>query len=240
MRFAVRLFLFMSILAVAVIETAAWFARHPQDLPWTALDLNRPAGRFTTAKLAALANDPAQCRTLLKAAGAPVRSAPDRRGGPECGYDNGVILSGGGGGDPLRFAPAAPVAACQVAAGVHLWRRDVVQPAAERFLGTTVTAIDHAGSYSCRRLYGRASGPWSEHARANAFDVLGFRLADGRTVSVLRDWPRDSAEGRFLREVHAGGCRIFTTVLGPEYNAAHRNHFHLDLAARPGGWSACR
>ena len=40
-------------------------------------------------------------------------------------------------------------------------------------------AIDHFGSYSCRRLYGRDEGAWSEHARANAVDIAGFRLGDG-------------------------------------------------------------
>ena len=27
-------------------------------------------------------------------------------------------------------------------------------------------------------------------------------------------------------------CRHFGTVLGPEANEAHRNHFHLDMAER--------
>jgi len=36
----------------------------------------------------------------------------------------------------------------------------------------------------------------------------------------------------FLRKVHESACGIFTTVLGPEANEAHRNHLHLDLAQR--------
>jgi hypothetical protein len=39
-------------------------------------------------------------------------------------------------------------------------------------------------------------------------------------------------EGAFLRRLHRGACGIFSTVLGPEANEAHRNHFHFDLAAR--------
>jgi hypothetical protein len=39
-------------------------------------------------------------------------------------------------------------------------------------------------------------------------------------------------EGAFLRRLHRGACGIFSTVLGPEANDAHRNHFHLDLAPR--------
>jgi hypothetical protein len=42
----------------------------------------------------------------------------------------------------------------------------------------------------------------------------------------------DTAEGQFLRRMHEGACGIFGTVLGPEANEAHRNHLHLDLAAR--------
>ncbi len=42
-------------------------------------------------------------------------------------------------------------------------------------------------------------------------------------------------EGAFLRKLHAGACGPFTTVLGPEANEAHRNHFHFDLAERRRG-----
>jgi hypothetical protein len=41
-----------------------------------------------------------------------------------------------------------------------------------------------------------------------------------------------SAEARFLRRLHAGACGTFGTVLGPDANEAHRNHFHFDLAPR--------
>jgi hypothetical protein len=40
------------------------------------------------------------------------------------------------------------------------------------------------------------------------------------------------AEAAFLNEIHAGGCTLFGTVLGPRANAAHKNHFHYDLAER--------
>ncbi len=39
----------------------------------------------------------------------------------------------------------------------------------------------------------------------------------------------------FLHAAHRSACRIFGTVLGPEANAAHRNHFHVDMALRPRG-----
>ncbi len=39
-------------------------------------------------------------------------------------------------------------------------------------------------------------------------------------------------QAQFLREAHAAACRIFGTTLGPEANADHRNHFHVDMAER--------
>ncbi|MCW3798574.1 extensin family protein [Sphingomonas sp. BN140010] len=237
---AVRWFLLFCVLAVAVIELKARFDRRPQDLPWTALRLDDPVGRFTAGKIAALGEAPAQCRALLAAAGTRDRAAPPRRPAPTCGYDDGMILAGGNarqGG----FAPAGLVTSCPVATALLLWDERVVQPAARRHFGTSVTAFSHAGSFSCRRLYGRASGAWSEHATADAVDILGFRLTDGRTVSVLRDWPGSGQDAAFLRDARDGACRLFTTVLSPDYNAAHRDHLHLDTAYRgPGGWRACR
>jgi hypothetical protein len=65
-------------------------------------------------------------------------------------------------------------------------------------------------------------------------EASGRRRSDERKtmtdVPVISE-PR-TPEAAFLRDVHAGACRIFGTVLGPEANEAHRNHLHLDLARR--------
>ena len=111
-----------------------------------------------------------------------------------------------------------------------------MQPLARRLLGAPVVRIDHFGSFACRTIGGEAGGRRSEHARANAFDVAGFVLANGRAVRVARDWNAAGPPGRFLREVHAGACRFWNVVLGPDYNAAHRDHVHLDR----GAFRACR
>lgn len=240
MRRALLWFFLLSFLAVIVIELRAWFDRHPQDLPWTELELDQPIGRFTAGKLAALGTEPAQCRALLQEAGSPDRPVPDRTIGTQCGYRDGVRL-GQGGARIARFSPGGLVTSCPVASALLLWDERVVQPAARRHLGSAVVAIQHAGSFSCRRLYGRQTGGWSEHATADAVDVLGFRLADGRVVSVLHGWRGDGEETAFLRQVRDGACQLFTTVLSPDYNAAHRDHLHLDAAYRgPAGWRACR
>ena len=239
MRAAVLFFVIATAIAVAVVEGAAYVALHRQDFAWTRLDLDDPVGQATGPKLAALAQEPQRCRSLLADIGDADRPVPPRRAGADCGYDDGMRLLPES-ERSIGFAPRAPVTSCPVAAGLALWERDVVQPAALKHLGRRVAAIDHAGSYSCRRLYGRSEGAFSEHATANAFDVLGFRLSDGRTVSVLRDWPSDGPDAAFLRDVRDGGCRLFATVLSPDYNAAHADHLHLDQARRGGGWRMCR
>ena len=240
MRRAIVLFILLSIAAVLVIEALSWMQRNRHELPWTELDLNAPVGRFTAAKIAGLGENAPRCRLLLRGAGALDRPAPPRIVSEDCGYRDGTRIVDGNARD-AGFSPEGLVTSCPAAAALLLWDQRVVQPAARRHFGTGVTDLLHAGSFSCRRLYGRESGPWSEHATADAVDILGFRLENGRQVSVLRDWSGRGPEAAFLRDVRDGACRLFTTVLSPDYNAAHRDHFHLDVADRGGmGWRACR
>lgn len=240
MRRAVAWFVVLSLVAVALIELRNWIATHPQDLPWAEFDFDQPVGRFTAGQIAALRDEPDQCRAMLLGSGTADRAAPERSAGPECGYSDGILVRSGG----ARIASPAPaglVTSCPVASALALWDERVVQPAARHHFGEGVAALEHAGSYSCRRLYGRESGGWSEHSTANAVDIVGFRLTDGRTVSVLRDWPSEGEDAAFLREVRDGACGLFTTVLSPDYNAAHADHLHLDSANRGiSGWKACR
>lgn len=228
-------------LALLAAGFALWaFAKaRPQDLPWTPLDLAEPVGLFTGRKLAGLGDDFPRCRALLEAAGVRYTVLPAVRSG-QCGYTDGVRLRDAG---ALRssFRPPGLGVSCPVAAALAMWEWNVLQPAARRHLGSRVTGLIHFGSYSCRRMYGRSSGDFSEHATADAIDVAGFRLADGREVRVVADWRGDGEEAAFLREVRDGACDLFATVLSPDYNAAHRDHLHLDQAARGAtGWRACR
>ena len=215
--------------------------RHPEDLPWTRLTLDQPIGIFTGRKLTALTGEPGLCRTLLDRAGVrytrlPAISAEDGR----CGYADGVRLRSGG-AMTVAMAPAHIGMACPVAAALAIWEWRVVQPAALRHFGRQVVRIDTFGSYSCRRMYGRSEGSWSEHATADAIDIAGFRLADGARITVARDWKGDDAAAAFLREVRDGACDLYATVLSPDYNAAHADHLHLDQAERGAtGWRACR
>lgn len=216
----------------------AWLlpGMNPADLPWTALDLEAPLGRATAGKIAAL--DGAECRAALDKVGVRYRRLTDVARG-QCGYDDGLAWAAGG-SRRIAYAPAAPPLACPLAAALTVWEREVVQPAALQLLGARVVRIEHFGSYACRRLYGRASGDWSQHARARALDVAGFRLANGRRVTVARNWTGAGVEAEFLHRVRDGACRAFATTLSPDYNAAHRDHLHLDEAKRGMMWSVCR
>ena len=212
--------------------------RHPEDVPWTALDLGRPVGSFTGRKLAGL--EGSHCQALLSRAGISYQPLPARDAGPQCGHAHAVRFTPGG-SLAIRYRPADLGTSCPVAAALALWEWHVVQPAARRHFGREVAAIEHFGSYSCRRVYGRDAGMWSEHARANAVDVAAFRLDGGARISIVGDWRDEGAKGRFLREVRDGACTLFATVLSPDYNRAHRDHFHLDQAGRGAwGWRACR
>lgn len=228
--------IFIGLVAAAHLFARDYIRRHPQDVPWTELSLQDPPGMFTLRKLARLDELPEQCRALLVEAGVRDRPALPRRSAPDCGYADGMVLE-----RDLRFTPSGVITSCPLAAALALFERDVLQPAAERHFGAPVRAVQHAGSYSCRRLYGRAEGPFSEHATADAFDIAGFVLADGTRVSVLGDWNEGGARAAFLREVRDGACGVFATVLSPDYNAAHNDHLHLDMAARGRtGFSVCR
>jgi hypothetical protein len=209
-----------------------WLEEYPQHNPWAPLDLRDPPGWATQRKLAALRRDPAECRAVLERSEISFTALP-AAGAGACLREDRTVLS------EAPLAPGAPPATCAVGAALVLWLRQGVEPAAEALLGSPVTRVEHFGAYSCRRLYGRDEGPWSEHATGNAIDIAAFVLADGRRISVLRDWPGDSAEAAFLRRARDGACDVFGTVLSPDYNAAHADHLHFDQAARGFG-GVCR
>jgi hypothetical protein len=126
---------------------------------------------------------------------------------------------------------------------VDHWMETAVVPAAQRHFRQHVIEIKVAASFACRPTNHVFGAKLSEHGHANALDVSGFQLADGTWITVKGGWhSRDPSERAFLRDVHAGACQTFTTVLGPNYDANHRDHFHLDLArhGRDGQMRICR
>jgi len=234
-----RLAVWLAVLALIAV-TLLWVARHrPGDLLGTSLDLGQPVGLFTGRKLAGLTEDRDRCLALLDRAGIAYEMLATKGEG-QCRAPDQVRLDARA---PLGVAlsPRDVAPSCPVAAALAMWKWNVVQPAALKHLGSRVASIDHFGSYACRRIYGRSEAAWSEHATADAIDVAAFVLSDGRRVSVAGDWTGEGDKAAFLREVRDGACDLFATVLSPDYNAAHRDHLHLDQAARGAiGWRGCR
>ncbi|MBN8728236.1 MAG: extensin family protein [Xanthomonadales bacterium] len=193
--------------------------------PWRPLDVSAAPGPATRWQLERAQADAGRCQAALATSALRRRPAIDREEPGGCGY-HGAVQVGGLARDVGVGTPF--VLSCPAALDLAMWMRHDLRGAALAELGSPLTAIQHAGSYACRNIYGRADARRSRHATADALDVRGFVLADGRRIGLARDWGREDARGRFLRQVRNGACRWFDVVLGPDYNAAHHDHLHLE------------
>ncbi|MCI4663675.1 MAG: extensin family protein [Neomegalonema sp.] len=132
----------------------------------------------------------------------------------------------------IRLSPA-PKLACDVSQRLAVWIDKVAAPAALEAFGEPLVRVATAQGYYCRRVnFGDKTKPISEHAKGNAIDISAFILQSGRRITVLKGWPGAPEEQAFLRKLWKGACEIFGTVLGPEADKYHLNHFHFDAAAR--------
>lgn len=190
----------------------------------------RPAGPIT---LNTQSNaDTRQCYGELARADVRFTPVPDQDFGSGCMVAGAVQLNDIG-------VPVSGLRSmrCPLANTFTAWVRHGVVPAAREILGSDVVQVVSYGTYSCRGINGggeAASRRLSEHAFANAVDIAGFQLADGRRVMVEGGWNSpDPDVRRFFRVIHTSACRRFQTVLGPEYNAAHHNHLHFDMGRGP-------
>jgi hypothetical protein len=281
-----------------------------------------------------------QCMHLLSSTAAEIEYLePVKKG--TCGLPAPIRLKSLGAGESkVVFNPPVQVN-CRMVAALGAWMKASVQPVAQERFKSRVTGVLRASGYSCRNIYNLPNARLSQHALANAIDIGGFALANGRTVNVLSGWglterdiaarakakalakakadkagkgakEADGKDGKdakgakadadakgdgdksreaakdaktaeagskskaaalldkagiaraslgpsglgkkpaggaesdgkpdvpakptrdalFLRDIHGGACRQFGTVLGPEANEPHRNHFHLDLISR--------
>lgn len=170
-----------------------------------------------------------QCLANLKAQGVRAEPLADAMQGGGCEAISSVQIDAIG---SIRVTNTTAMR-CPLAQALASWVRYSLRPAAREFMGSDIARVETMGTYACRRINGAPGGNLSEHARANAIDVSAFVLADGRRISVLAGWTADADQRAFLRAAHSGACRTFKTVLGPDYNAAHRNHFHFDLGRGP-------
>jgi len=202
----------------------------PQHNPMRPLSITHPVGAATYFKIMDLQGNETACFAVLDEAGIQYTRLEDSDPGENCGLYGAATLN-------RSMVPysATLQMTCPLTTALAIWERQIAGPLSIEMLGSPVTRIETYGSFSCRRMYGRTSGRWSEHASANAVDIMGFRLADGRLIPLEKHWGTPTPEGEFLAEVRDQSCRIFSIVLGPDYNAAHKDHFHFDL----GGGDVC-
>lgn len=173
-----------------------------------------------------------QCLANLGASKAAFTPLPDQYYGAGCSTLGTVKLASLRSDDALLGLSNLGPVTCPLAETFAGWARFGVDRAAQQVLGSPVVRIETMGSYNCRNVAGSARR--SAHATANAIDVSGFVLADGRRITVRGDWQSQSPRVRqFLTVIHSSACKRFGTVLGPAYNAAHLDHLHLELSSRP-------
>ena len=174
----------------------------------------------------------AQCVALLRSEGSQVDPLADRRFDNGCSATSAVKLVAIG--IPVTNLGAVK---CGLAVPFARWVRQDVQAQASRWLDGYVTKIDSFGSFACRPVNNQPGNKLSEHGRANAIDIAGFQLKDGRRITIKQGWNSDDPKVRgFLRSLHKAACARFMVVLGPEENALHADHFHFDM----GSWPYCR
>lgn len=192
--------------------------------PWAPIDLTQPPGFLTTYKLKRLKTDPVACRSVLATSDFRYTPVPDRAFGQGCMFQNVVQVSR----SDVAYSSGFSMT-CPLAVALALFERHALQPTAESVFAQPVVAIEHLGTFACRNVNNAEGGRRSQHASANAIDIAGFRLRDGQRIRVAADWTDKGKKGRFLRHLQSASCRIFSAALGPEYNAAHHDHFHFDL-----------
>jgi hypothetical protein len=159
----------------------------------------------------------------------PFLEARSALGGPSyCGAARPFQMAAADQGRVALRPPA--LLRCPMIPQVERWVTRVVKPSAEYYFGQPVVEMKVAASYGCRPRNNQSGAKLSEHGYANALDISSFTLADGRVVAVKGGWWGEERERLFLRAVHDGACSEFTTVLGPNSDKFHHDHFHVDLA----------
>ena len=224
---------------LCVLAVGTWAALESQHVslkiqpnwrPWGDIELDQEPTVLAKFQIGRLAGDAEACFAALDRSELKYTQLPDRQLERGCGIEarTHVVRS--------HYAYSSGFEApCALVAALY-WYEQRLGMLAREHLGKEIARIEHYGTYACRNIYNRAESRRSAHATARAIDISGFRLSDGSSVSVLRDWGKETAEARFLTAARNEACRFFGIVLSPDYNSAHVNHFHLEL----GGFGLCR
>ena len=223
----------IALIAAATLSSCIGSPDSGRDAP---VSTNRPS----TARAPAMPQPEAvrTCFGQLNSAGVRFTPLPDQEMGGGC-YARGTVRLADIGTPTSNLGPMT----CTLASNFAAWVRHAVTPAARQVFDEDIARVETFGTYSCRNVNGGnavTAGRLSQHAFANAVDVSAFVLTDGRRITVLEGWSGSERDQRFLRLIHQSACRRFSTVLSPSYNAAHANHFHLDMGAQTSAQNFCR
>lgn len=126
---------------------------------------------------------------------------------------------------------------CRTAKALKTWVNKGMKRAVGK-AGGGVKEIRVAAHYACRTRNNQPGAKISEHGKGNAIDISAFRLNDGSLITVLGGW-RTQHQGPILKKMHKSACGPFGTVLGPNSDRFHQDHFHFDTAKYRSG-SYCK
>lgn len=154
---------------------------------------------------------------------------------PKCGIAEPVSITGVAGVKLSRRVRLN----CTAAVALADWVEGSAKPNAQRILSTSLIEMRPAAGYACRTRNSRKGARISEHGKGNAVDVSSFTFANGKTLTVEKDWRISGARQSYMRSLWKDACGTFGTVLGPESDRYHQDHFHFDVARHIGG-SYCR
>ncbi|WP_416795497.1 extensin family protein [Ciceribacter azotifigens] len=179
------------------------------------------------------------CMTELTSLGAAFRTLPRIDDGNGCGIDKPVAMTRLS--SDVTIEPEV-TARCETLLQLARMTRDLVGPAARLGLPEMgkLKAVHQASGYVCRKRNGADTGKISEHARGNAVDISALEFDKGPVPMKIVASEVSDLAAAFQRALNAAACLYFTTVLSPGSDDAHRDHMHLDVMKRAGGYRYCR
>lgn len=194
----------------------------------------RPVGRPASMEAAAAERRVARLRGQVCGDPAIQGTVVGRvAGAGACGIDAGVKVRSVAG---VTLSPRATID-CRTASALKTWVERGVIPAVGGE-GGGVSSLRVVSHYACRTRNNQPGARLSEHSFGRAIDIAGIRLRDGTEMTLLTDW-NSTEDGGQLRQMWQAACGPFGTVLGPEANRFHRDHFHFDTARYRSG-TYCR
>jgi len=179
----------------------------------------------------------AACLSDLKAMGVEFTEISTIADDNGCGIDKPIKVANIGGGVALK---PDGVMRCETAASLAHWTADVVKPTLKLARpGESLSGLDQASTYICRKRNSAQTGKISEHAHGNAVDIAVLRFKSGEAFSIKPRMKDSTMDGALQRAITASACLYFTTVLDPGSDAAHETHLHLDIIQRKNQYRLC-